>query len=99
MRSPAKLLGIFLLAPLLDPGSLAAADKPKPGTTVREEARVTLVEIPVNVLDRNGRPVEGLTKDDFEVFDDGKKQAITGFEVLDERKSIAPPGPGDLQVN
>lgn len=69
------------------------ADKPKketPDTTVREEASVTLIEVPVNVTDKDGRPVENLKAEDFEVYDDGKKQKITGFEVLDQRGTVVP---------
>lgn len=48
-----------------------------------EEARVIAVEVPVNVVDRSGRPVRGLTQTDFEIFDDGKPQPISDFEVVD----------------
>lgn len=76
-----------------------ADSKPLPGQTVREEARVVVVEVPVNVTDKNGHPVENLTAEDFEVFDDGKRQTITGFEVLDQRKGIPPPLPGEAPIN
>jgi len=33
----------------------------------------------VTVTDRRGDPVRGLTRDDFEVFEDGVPQAITNF--------------------
>jgi VWFA-related protein len=68
-------------------------------TTVREEARVVVVEVPVNVVTRDGKPVEGLKAEDFEVFDDGKPQTITGFEVLDQRKPLPPPAPGEPPIN
>jgi VWFA-related protein len=65
-----------------------SAPKPeqKPDT-VREEARVVVVEVPVNVVDKDGHPIENLKAEDFEVTDDGKPQTITGFEVLDQRRS------------
>jgi hypothetical protein len=44
---------------------------------LRLEAR--LVSIRVSVADRFGRFVTGLSKDDFEVFDDGVKQEIAVF--------------------
>jgi VWFA-related protein len=68
-------------------------------TTVREEARVVVVEVPVNVVNRDGKPVENLKAEDFEVFDDGKPQAITGFEVLDQRVPLLPPAPGEPPIN
>ena len=70
----------------LTPGAGAADKKPVP--QVSEETRVTLVEVPVNVTDKAGNPVENLKAEDFEITDDGKKQEITGFEVLDQRKDI-----------
>jgi VWFA-related protein len=60
---------------------IAAQEKPQ------ESVTVTAVEIPVRVFDRDGF-VAGLTKDDFEVFENGVKQDITGFEAVS--RSMAP---------
>ena len=54
---------------------------------VDETMQVTVVEVPVTVIDRDGNAVAGLTATDFELFDDGKKVPIDYFEVLDLRKS------------
>jgi len=62
----------------------AAAEKPRP--VVRETAEVTLVEVPVNVLGRDGKPVAGLGAADFELEDDGTRQAITSVDVIDLAK-------------
>ncbi|MGH9381268.1 MAG: VWA domain-containing protein [Thermoanaerobaculia bacterium] len=43
---------------------------------------VVLVEVPVQVV-RDGRPVRGLTRDDFEIYDGRKRQEIVGFDVID----------------
>lgn len=90
-----SLLALFLFSSRL----VLAAEKPKPETAVREEARVTVVEVPVNVVDKNGRPVENLTADDFELYDDGKKQTISGFDIVDERRSIPRPAAGEPPIN
>jgi VWFA-related protein len=42
----------------------------------------------VSVTDRNGKPVENLTKDDFEVYEDGKLQTLRACEF--ERLGTAP---------
>ncbi len=42
-------------------------------------ARVDLVVVPVSVRDGNGFLVPGLERDDFSVFEDGKRQQITNF--------------------
>lgn len=46
---------------------------------------VTLVEVPVNVFDAAGNAVAGLGPEDFELFDNGRRQAITHFDVVDFR--------------
>src|SRR5262245_53398315 len=56
---------------------------PAPKDRFEDVSRVITVEVPVNVVGRDGTPVRGLTRDDFEVTDEGKKQEITGFEVVD----------------
>jgi VWFA-related protein len=76
-----------------------AADKKEPPTTVREEAKVVVIEVPVNVIDKDGHPVEGLTAQDFEVYDDGKKQTISGLDVVDERHAVPQPGPGEPEIH
>lgn len=45
---------------------------------------VKLVSVFVNVTDRNGAFVGGLTKDDFAVFEDGRPQKIAVFERVSE---------------
>jgi VWFA-related protein len=52
---------------------------PPSQTTLRTEVRV--VEVPVVVRDGQHRTVAGLTRDEFNIYDDGKKQAITDFSV------------------
>lgn len=46
------------------------------------EVRVTNVE--VVVTDSSGKPVHGLTKDDFEVFENGGRQLVTNFAEIRE---------------
>jgi Ca-activated chloride channel homolog len=48
---------------------------------------VTTVEIPVTVTDSNNRLITGLTKDDFEVFEDGDQQPVTQFS--DKRTPVS----------
>ena len=43
---------------------------------------VTEVEVPVRVLAK-GKPIAGLTREDFELYDGGELQTIVGFEVRD----------------
>jgi VWFA-related protein len=57
-----------------------------------EAVEVTVVEVPVTVVDRSGNPVQGLTRESFEVYDDGKRTPIEYFEVVDLANVTAAPG-------
>lgn len=64
--------------------------------TFQEKVDVTYVEVPVTVL-RDGQPVRGLTKENFELRDDRGPRAIESFEMIDfaatETKAISPLNP------
>ena len=74
------LLLVFLL--LFVPSPAAPQTDPAK-SPVRESAEVVLVEVPVRVVDRDGKPIRNLKASDFELFDDGKKQTIVGFDAID----------------
>ncbi len=40
-----------------------------------------MVQLSVRVVDKHGKPIEGLTKDDFSVFDDKKAQPVSVFSI------------------
>ena len=90
-RVPMKVLpflGAVAFAGLL-PGAGAAQEAPPPGP-VRETAEVALVEVPVRVTDRDGRPLSGLTRKDFTLLDDGRPQEIVGFDAIDLAEKVHP---------
>src|SRR5215469_16588268 len=43
--------------------------------------RTNVVIVDVTVVGRDGKPVENLTKDDFELYEDGKLQQLQGCDV------------------
>ncbi len=47
-----------------------------------EELEIQFVELYTTVLDKQGRPVEGLQKEQFDVLEDGSRQAIARFEKV-----------------
>lgn len=69
-------------------------NKPLPGGKATIRSTVSLVEIDVQVTGRDGKPVKGLTPEQFTVTEDGKPQKISTFEYNDiERVETA--GKGD----
>lgn len=46
---------------------------------ISETIEVRVTNIDVVVTDKSGHPVAGLTRDDFELFENGKPQALTNF--------------------
>jgi len=62
-------------------------------------AQTNLVTVDATVLDAKGDPVEGLTKDDFLLSEDGHPQTITSFEAVGLREAQAPPTPVETRVS
>jgi VWFA-related protein len=60
---------------------LAAAPPERPPLTFAAQAEIILVD--VVVLDRDGKPVRGLAREDFTVLEDGRPQPVVGFEARD----------------
>ncbi len=63
-----------------------------------EKVTVAYVEVPVTVLAKDGTPVRGLTRANFEIRDDGDPRAIESFDTIDfaaERgaKALSPLNP------
>ncbi len=50
---------------------------------VKESVTVSVVEVPVTVVDREGNPVRGLTAANFQLFDEGKSRPITALDSID----------------
>jgi VWFA-related protein len=81
---PASRVKPAVVDPLNQPPPPPAA-KPTPNTedeVVRVETN--LVTTPVSVLDRNGRFIPGLRKNDFKIFENGVPQAITYFQSSEQ---------------
>ena len=69
----------------------APGNKEDPVAIFRIQALRVLV--PVLVLDKAGNPIDGLTLDDFQVMDEGKRHNISSLTVLkDERARGEEPG-------
>jgi VWFA-related protein len=88
-------LAASLSAPLIAQGTPAAQETPADtGTTLQVTSRAVLID--VMVTDKDGKPVKGLTKDSFRVYEQGKPQTIAYFEehrglTPEKQRSIAMP--------
>src|SRR6266850_4962223 len=60
-----------------------AQQPPPPQPPVTFKVEVNYVEIDANVSDAQGNFVRALTKDDFQLIEDGKPQALTVFSMVD----------------
>ena len=82
MMRPALALLVTLVAL---PGPAAQPQSPE-----TFKAGVTVIQVPVVVRDHDGHVVSNLGKDDFLLFDNGKRQAITSFAVESSGNQAAP---------
>ena len=88
------VLGLGLLAPLAFHGQVEIHPRPKPGTAEQKRPAANLrvdtnlVLVPVTVCDPLNRPVTGLEKEHFKVFDDRVEQTVTHFAMDDEPVAV-----------
>lgn len=81
-RSKICLLTLLLTAITCAPVSFAGFQEPL-------QLSATLVQAPVVVTDKEGKFVSDLSKSDFAVFEDGKKQDLTHFASVQQPFSAA----------
>jgi len=95
----AGLLGLLFLSavpgmaaspakPAAAPAKPAAGAKPgeEPGFFI-DTVNVSVVNVDVYVTDKQGKRVNGLTKNDFDLYEDGRPVAITNFYAVENGKS------------
>ena len=93
---PHALTLLAFFAPL----TLAQTPPPQPATEVNSQeasitfsSRVNVVLVPVVVRDRNGKPVDNLTKENFQLFDKGKPQVISRIAIERSDAKVTAPRP------
>lgn len=74
-----KLIVRTLSAVLLAAPLLAQQAPPPAAPSFGETIEVRVINVDVMVTDKSGKPVSGLTKDDFELYENGKKLEISNF--------------------
>ncbi|HXI11273.1 MAG TPA: VWA domain-containing protein [Thermoanaerobaculia bacterium] len=65
----------------------ALADQQIEMPVISERVEVTVINVDVVVNDRQGKPVQGLTANDFEILEDDQPQPISNFSEI----KLAPP--------
>ena len=70
---------LLVCALLLTGRSAAAQQAPPPEESFADEIEVSLVNLEVVVTDKKGKPLAGLAREDFEVYEDGKLVELTNF--------------------
>ena len=88
MKQRARL-AVFLVvmvgltgAPGAGQNAPSPARRPSAPQTPTFRLNVEYVEVDAVVTDRDGQFVRGLRKEDFEIFEDGKPQAISAFSIV-----------------
>jgi VWFA-related protein len=80
LAPPALALIVLGAAPQAPPGP--AASQAPPAAQPTFETQVELVTVDVAVVDKKGQSVQGLTRDDFVVTENGVPQALSSFEAV-----------------
>jgi len=75
--------GSICILPVLALASAVIAQTVAPPSPPADSVRVqvSLVNVPVNVVDRQGRPVTGLRREDFSLMEDGHPETIRVFQA------------------
>jgi Ca-activated chloride channel family protein len=70
-----------------EPGAKQDSEEIDEGSIVR--VNTSLITVPTTVMDRNGRYVANLRKDDFKVFEDGVEQTVANFSSIEKPFTVA----------
>ncbi len=84
MRTPTSSALLLAAALVVTPAGAQQPSNSSPATAFSESVDVRVVNVDVRVTDRKGRPVKGLSRDDFKLFEDGEEVKITNFSELGE---------------
>jgi len=76
------LATLILLPPLAAAGPPSAASPSPPSGIFAESVDVQVVNVEVYVTDRDGKPVEGLQREDFALREDGKPVTLSNFYAV-----------------
>src|SRR6185369_7243344 len=94
LKAPLALLLLFCV--LLPALGQTPAQTQKPATDDKDDVvriNTNLVQVDAVVTTKDGKHVTNLTADDFEIYEDGKRQAISSFAFISNVPSTSTPAP------
>lgn len=88
-----RYLTILLVSFLLF-GVIVSAQVSPPKTEIEDDGEILkietqLVDVPVVVTDKDGKPILNLKRENFDIFEDGKKQELTAFTTTNAPFEVA----------
>jgi VWFA-related protein len=89
MKRRQNLTSLALLLVLCWPAT-ARAQQEEEGGEFFDTIDVNVVNVEVYVTDRRGQAISGLTREDFEIFEDGRPMTITNFYTMEAEEADAP---------
>ncbi len=95
MRCTRTILSLLAAAALLSPGAALIAQNSSRPTSSQSVIQVTTELVLVNVVarDKKGNVIKDLKKEDFTLYEDGKKQQISSFDFEDVDQLASTAGP------
>lgn len=104
MKSPQRCLALLLAlglcggavsahlsAQMRKPGQPLPAEPSQDSEPFLDTVNVSVVNVDVYVTDKQGNPVTGLTRGDFQLFENGRPVEITNFYAVSGGKAVAQP--------
>jgi len=83
-----RLLAVLILSGLMGVFSfLGAQTKPKDEEVIRVDTE--LIDVPLSVTDKAGKPLTNLTKNNFVIYEDGKAQKLEEFTAVSAPFEVA----------
>src|SRR5690349_3350647 len=90
MNKSVTLAALVLLCTLLP--AAGQAIPPRRADEADDVVKITTSLVQVDaVVTKDGKPVPGLTANDFEIYEDGKRQTITSFAYISNVAGAATP--------
>jgi VWFA-related protein len=83
------LLALLLFALFVEPGFHSSSQATAQSDSFRIRADVELVTVEVTALDSQGKPIRNLKKEDFRLYEDGKKQEIVSVDEVSGDSGIS----------